>query len=317
MLRIASASVQPKVTVVVPTLNEARNLPHVFSRLPRWFRPEYYWAIGCSYQGMPESAAPARNVWTANIATCRIAFDAADGFRKGFGKVGARSRPEDTDLCLRAAECVGGGSWIYEPDAIARHQIPAGRTTFHYFLRRCYYEGQGMAALVSFSGSTESISEERQYTRRILSYGIMRGGETARGEAPGIVRNFAIVAGLSFAVAGFFVDRTIEHVMARDTEHAASRSTLSHSDRDVRARYQNAVHCQALADEKVYLNEIISEAGVPEASHQGAPESLRPRKVDRFQCIGAILLRKGAAVPGALVTRVGRPRVRRQHGEPR
>jgi glycosyltransferase involved in cell wall biosynthesis len=34
MLHTASASVQPKITVVIPTLNEARNLPHVFSRLP-------------------------------------------------------------------------------------------------------------------------------------------------------------------------------------------------------------------------------------------------------------------------------------------
>jgi glycosyltransferase involved in cell wall biosynthesis len=34
MLQSASASVQPKVTVVIPTLNEALNLPHVFSRLP-------------------------------------------------------------------------------------------------------------------------------------------------------------------------------------------------------------------------------------------------------------------------------------------
>jgi glycosyltransferase involved in cell wall biosynthesis len=34
MLRDASPSVRPKVTVVIPTLNEARNLPHVFSRLP-------------------------------------------------------------------------------------------------------------------------------------------------------------------------------------------------------------------------------------------------------------------------------------------
>jgi glycosyltransferase involved in cell wall biosynthesis len=34
VLQAASAEVRPKVTVVIPTLNEARNLPHVFSRLP-------------------------------------------------------------------------------------------------------------------------------------------------------------------------------------------------------------------------------------------------------------------------------------------
>jgi len=27
---------EPRVSVVVPTLNEARNLPHVFAKLPPW-----------------------------------------------------------------------------------------------------------------------------------------------------------------------------------------------------------------------------------------------------------------------------------------
>ena len=88
--------------------------------------------------------------------------------------------------------------------------------------------------------------------------------------------NFAIVTGLSFAIAGFLVDRTVEHVMVR-----------------------------------------YREAGVPEASDKGAPEGLRPRKADRFVCIGAIFFHVGAAIPAALVTRVGRPRVRRQHWEHR
>ena len=34
MLQATSSEVRPKVTVIIPTLNEARNLPHVFSRLP-------------------------------------------------------------------------------------------------------------------------------------------------------------------------------------------------------------------------------------------------------------------------------------------
>lgn len=34
MLQAASGEVRPKVTVIIPTLNEARNLPHVFSQLP-------------------------------------------------------------------------------------------------------------------------------------------------------------------------------------------------------------------------------------------------------------------------------------------
>jgi GT2 family glycosyltransferase len=185
------------------------------TRRPRWFPPEFDWAIGCSYLGMPDSATPVRNVWSGNMAIRRSAFTAIDGFRKGFGKVDSRSRPEDTDLCLRAAQYDGGGFWVYEPSAVASHRIPADRTTFRYFLRRCYYEGQGKAALTSLNGSEESTSEERRYTRRVLPSAIRRGvSETARGEASGMARNFSIVAGLSFAVAGFFVDLTAGHIIA-------------------------------------------------------------------------------------------------------
>jgi cellulose synthase/poly-beta-1,6-N-acetylglucosamine synthase-like glycosyltransferase len=214
------------------------------TRRPWWFPPEFDWAIGCSYLGMPESTTPVRNVWSGNMVIRRTVFDAVDGFRKGFGKVDIRSRPEDTDLCLRTAEYNGGGIWIYEPGAIASHHVPAGCTTFRHFLRRCYYEGQGKAALVSFNGSTESISEEREYTRRLLSHSIMRGmRETARGEASGMARNFAIVAGLSCAAAGFFVDHVVKHVMARhaDLEHKAPSSTLWRANHNVRTGYQNAV----------------------------------------------------------------------------
>jgi glycosyltransferase involved in cell wall biosynthesis len=35
MMQAASGMYLPKITVVIPTLNEARNLPHVFSRLPQ------------------------------------------------------------------------------------------------------------------------------------------------------------------------------------------------------------------------------------------------------------------------------------------
>ena len=70
---------------------------------PRWFPDEFFWAVGASYEGMPDKATPVRNVWSDNMVIRRQAFDAIGGFREDFGKVGDRSRPEDTDLCLRAA----------------------------------------------------------------------------------------------------------------------------------------------------------------------------------------------------------------------
>lgn len=173
---------------------------------PKWFPPEFDWTIGVSYLGMPMSAEPVRNVWSNNMVIRRQAFDLAGGFRDDFGKVGARSRPEDTDLCLRAAERHGGGTWIYEPLGAAGHRVPAQRATPSYFAYRCYNEGRGKAALAALNGMSESTSAERQYTRRVLPAAFARGlREAFQGDASEGLRSFAIVAGFTVAMIGFVV----------------------------------------------------------------------------------------------------------------
>lgn len=62
MLHAASASVQPKVTVVIPTLNEARNLPHVFSRLPAGIHE----VIVVDGHSVDDTLATAERHWSRN-----------------------------------------------------------------------------------------------------------------------------------------------------------------------------------------------------------------------------------------------------------
>jgi cellulose synthase/poly-beta-1,6-N-acetylglucosamine synthase-like glycosyltransferase len=171
------------------------------SSRPRWFPPEFDWTIGSSYHGMPETASVVRNVWSCSMAIRRTAFEAAGGFRAGFGKVGSRSRPEDTDLCLRAA-----GTWVYEPAGLAGHWVPRERATVRYFLCRCFDEGRGKASLAAFGGAGESTSTERHYTRHVLPRGVARGvREALRGDGSGVLRSAAITAGLGVTVTGFAV----------------------------------------------------------------------------------------------------------------
>ena len=184
---------------------------------PRWFPPEFDWAVGGSYRGMPESPAPVRNVWTCGMVVSRSVFEAIGGFRDDFGKVGGRSRPEDTDLSLRAAAARPGGTWVYEPAAVVSHHVPPERATFGFFLRRCLNEGAGKAALGALNGDGQSTSAERLYTRRVLPAGVARGlRETVRGEVPGGLRSGAIVAGLSAAMAGFAAGRVAGMVHRAD-----------------------------------------------------------------------------------------------------
>jgi Glycosyl transferase family 2 len=170
---------------------------------PRWFPTEFDWTVGTSYLGMPLRAEVVRNVWTNNMAIRRRAFDKVGGFRPDFGKVGAKSRPEDTDLCLRVAE-VNEGVWIYEPAATADHQVPVERTTVRYFIHRCFNEGWGKAALSALNGAATSTSTERSYTTHVLPAGIKRGlRDFASGKPSGLLRSLAIVMGLASAMIGF------------------------------------------------------------------------------------------------------------------
>ncbi len=175
---------------------------------PRWFPAEFDWAVGASYRGMPERPVPVRNVWSGNMAIRRRTFDAIQGFRADFGKLGERSRPEDTDLCLRAAMAHDQGTWIYEPSAAATHRVPPQRAHLGFFLRRCLNEGSGKAALAALNGASQSTSAERHYTRHVLPRAIARGlWEAARGDASGGLRSMAIAAGFSLAMTGFVAGR--------------------------------------------------------------------------------------------------------------
>lgn len=171
---------------------------------PSWFPPEFDWAVGASYLGMPESATSVRNVWSNNMTIRREVFDKIGGFRADLTKVDARSRPEDTDLCLRAAASQVDGTWIYEPLATAGHLAPAERTTIRYFTYRCFNEGWGKAALALLNGIGRSTATERTYAGRVLPAAFVRGfREACHGDASGGLRSLAILTGLTVATIGF------------------------------------------------------------------------------------------------------------------
>ena len=183
---------------------------------PRWFPREFDWTVGGSYLGMPGTAGPVRNVWSGNMAIRRHMFDAVGGFREGFGKVGGRACPEDTDLCLRAATAARGGTWIYEPTGVVGHRVPVQRAKFSYFCARCFNEGQGKAQLAALNGAGQSMSEERRYARQVLPRGIGRAlREAVHGDIRGVSRSLAIAFGLLLAMAGFVVGRSATSLRPR------------------------------------------------------------------------------------------------------
>lgn len=164
---------------------------------PRWFPDEFGWVVGASYAGLPTATASVRNVWSENMALRRDAFERVGGFRRGFGKLGQVSRPEDTDLCIRISAAAPGTRWLYVPSARVDHAVPPDRSTVAFFLRRCYWEGLGKIELAAHLGADRQLGDERAYLLRTLPRGFGRAllvRDLARG--------LAIAAGVGAAGAG-------------------------------------------------------------------------------------------------------------------
>jgi cellulose synthase/poly-beta-1,6-N-acetylglucosamine synthase-like glycosyltransferase len=178
---------------------------------PRWFPREFDWVVGASYTGMPETVAPIRNVWGGNSAIRRAAFDAVGGFRAGFGKTGRVSRPEDTDLCIRVQQALPSGYWLYDPVAEVAHTVPLDRSTPVFFLKRCWNEGRGKAALVRFIGMDASMASERRYTTRVLPRAFLRELRTAilRRDISSLERCGAILSGFVLTLAGWVTEMLV------------------------------------------------------------------------------------------------------------
>jgi GT2 family glycosyltransferase len=174
--------------------------PNWLRARPGWFPDEFLWAVGGTYTGMPTTTAPVRNVWSASMAVRRDRFIAVGGFLTGFGKDGNRNRPEDTELCLRMA--AGAGHWMYVPDAVIAHAVPAGRDNMRFFLKRCYAEGRGKVQMAGLNDG-DSLSSERDYLRRTLPRAVVRElADAGRGRgAKHALRAGAVLVGV--AAAGF------------------------------------------------------------------------------------------------------------------
>jgi hypothetical protein len=154
---------------------------------------------------MPETTAPVRNLIAANMAVRRDVFDALGGFRADFGKQGARSEPEETELCIRALLRWPERRWIYHPPAAVRHVVPPRRSEWSYFVERCFNEGLGKARLQSYAPRATALASERSYALGVLPRGVLRGllDTVRRGDPWGAARAAAIMAGLAVTTAGY------------------------------------------------------------------------------------------------------------------
>ncbi len=195
---------------------------------PSWMPDELLWTVGVSYAGMPTSVAEIRNVWSASMMIRRDAFLKVGGFRVGFGKLGDQNRPEDTELCLRiSAET--GGHWMYVPDSVIEHDVPLDRSTFRFFLRRCYAEGRGKVQMAGLLSRDQKLGAEQDYLRRTLPRAVAKNiADASRGRGGfHALRAATLIAAVAAAGFGGGVETVAGRSAAETTAATAKTETAS------------------------------------------------------------------------------------------
>ncbi|MEK7786590.1 MAG: glycosyltransferase family 2 protein [Chloroflexota bacterium] len=177
---------------------------------PAWFPTEFDWVVGCTYRGMPETAAPVRNLIGANMSFRRKVFDELGTFRLGYGC-------DETDFCIRVRQRWPEKVLLYRPAAKVIHQVPASRANWGYFRSRCYFEGGSKAVVSWLVGAQDGLSSERAYTFRTLPLGIIRGLKDTllKRRQAGLERAGAIIAGLAITTSGYLMGKIFVREAAR------------------------------------------------------------------------------------------------------
>jgi glucosyl-dolichyl phosphate glucuronosyltransferase len=203
--------------------------------IPGWFPDEFYWVVGCTYRGMPQTAGSIRNPIGANMSFRREIFDIAGGFRNEIGRVGKRPVGcEETEFCIRVRQCRPQSTFFYQPQARVLHNVPNYRSRWSYFCARCYAEGLSKAIVTRCVGEKEGLASERNYSLRTLPQGVMRNLADAlfRHALTGFARAGTIVVGLAVTTAGYLVGNIFLKVVKLKTSLSGTffPATLGYPD---------------------------------------------------------------------------------------
>jgi GT2 family glycosyltransferase len=184
-------------------------LPHWETKVPPWLPETFYWVLGCSYVGLPETNSRLRNPIGANMAMRRRVFTQVGGFTSGIGRIGQVPLGcEETELCIRYTTRFPDEHFVLARNAVVHHRVPASRLTWHYFWTRCWAEGLSKALVSSLVGSRSGLASERRHIMRSLPQEFGRSLRMApRHPFSAAARSGLILAGTAYAVAGLLRGR--------------------------------------------------------------------------------------------------------------
>jgi glycosyltransferase involved in cell wall biosynthesis len=186
-------------------------LPHWPDSPPEWFPETFYWILGCSYAGLPETDSPIRNAIGANMAIRRRVFELVGGFTESIGRLNLIPLGcEETELAIRYTAAFPDEQFVMARDAIVSQWVPRSRLTWHYFWTRCWSEGLSKAVVSHLVGSGSGLAAERQHVLGAIPREFGRSLWSLRTRPRTYATRMALlVAGTTCAAVGFFWGRFV------------------------------------------------------------------------------------------------------------
>ena len=183
-------------------------VPNWLVERPVWFPEEFDWVVGCTYKGLPDSAAPVRNLIGCNMSFRLSVFDTVGGFRNGMGHVG--SRPigcDETEMCIRLRQHQPESILLYEPRAVVNHTVPPDRATFRYFVKRCALEGNSKALVARYVGAHDGLAAERSHAFKVLPQAVKENLKDAitHMKFSGLVKAAVVIIGFTITATTYLV----------------------------------------------------------------------------------------------------------------
>jgi glucosyl-dolichyl phosphate glucuronosyltransferase len=168
-------------------------LPVFEVKRPRWFPYEFDWVFGCAYQGLPLTRAPLAHLIGANMSVKRSALAEIGGFHS--------DDHDDMDMCHRLA--FAHYAVVYEPRAVVRHFVPASRTTWRYFWRRCYFVNQSKVEAFANMQDAAHLGAETAFVIRTVTTRVPAEiRQIVLGDPAGLARAGAMMMGIALAGLG-------------------------------------------------------------------------------------------------------------------
>ena len=138
---------------------------------PEWFPEEFFWIVGCSYQGAFNQKITVRNPIGCNMSFRRDVFEKVGYFRSDIGRFGNRLLAgEEAEFSLRLLGEIPDSKIIHDPSAIVYHRVSQERLNLTYLIKRAFYEGLSKGLISNLNPSSpNALSTEYRYLRHLVS----------------------------------------------------------------------------------------------------------------------------------------------------